>query len=464
MGLTRRTIELAAPRHRGRLVAGVAFAVITVAAAVLVGRRLTQASWPLDNAQPALVVAAALSYLASYFFRARGWHRLFPPEECPDQARCLASVGAAAASGAVLPFRLDYLIKVGMLRKLGGVRVGLRGDRSVDRLAGDDRRDRDAATLDLGNCDERLRAPGPTPDRRRLRRRLLHAARRRRTLDPSSAPTQEPPPAGDQRSRRLAHDHPGASRRNRRLVLLARLLVDARFRQRRPAHRARAFVLADDRAFRDLLAAAAGVVPITSGGVVVGAGATAGILLALGVGKDIAINFSLASGLLLVGSAGRPPSWAFSLRLPSGQWPSTSSRAPESCSARSPHRTCAHDPVLDWQAFAPASTPIGAGTISGAEGVRRVQKRQPDGGAFSARSRGTFRGSVAGLGRRRRRGPAPAAKKRPAETGLLCRAWNVTAVLVTLSSSCPRSGPCRCRSRPCRCRSGSGAASRPRAS
>ena len=51
------------------------------------------------------------------------------------------------------------------------------------------------------------------------------------------------------------------------------------------------------------LAAAAGVIPITSGGVVVGAGATAGILLALGVGKDIAINFSLASGLLLVTSA-----------------------------------------------------------------------------------------------------------------------------------------------------------------
>jgi len=51
------------------------------------------------------------------------------------------------------------------------------------------------------------------------------------------------------------------------------------------------------------LAAAAGVIPITSGGAVVGAGATAGILLALGVGKDIAINFSLASGLLIVVAA-----------------------------------------------------------------------------------------------------------------------------------------------------------------
>jgi hypothetical protein len=48
------------------------------------------------------------------------------------------------------------------------------------------------------------------------------------------------------------------------------------------------------------LGAAAGVIPITSGGAVVNAGAAAAILLALGVGKDIAINFSLASGLLLV--------------------------------------------------------------------------------------------------------------------------------------------------------------------
>jgi hypothetical protein len=45
------------------------------------------------------------------------------------------------------------------------------------------------------------------------------------------------------------------------------------------------------------------VLPITSGGAVVNAGAAATILLVLGVGKEIAINFSLASGLLLVVSA-----------------------------------------------------------------------------------------------------------------------------------------------------------------
>jgi hypothetical protein len=99
---------LAPTRHergrRRRLIVGAAFALLTVGASLLVARRLTDSSWPLDHAQPALVAAAAAAYLASLVFRARAWHRLFPHSECPDQARCLASVGAAAASGAVLPF------------------------------------------------------------------------------------------------------------------------------------------------------------------------------------------------------------------------------------------------------------------------------------------------------------------------------------------------------------------------
>jgi len=101
------------------------FAALTIVASILLSRRLTHSSWPLDHVEPWLAAAAALAYLGSFFFRARAWHRLFPADECPGQSRCLASVGAAAASGAVLPFRLDYLIKVGVLRKLGGIRVGL---------------------------------------------------------------------------------------------------------------------------------------------------------------------------------------------------------------------------------------------------------------------------------------------------------------------------------------------------
>ena len=50
------------------------------------------------------------------------------------------------------------------------------------------------------------------------------------------------------------------------------------------------------------LSAATAILPITAGGVVAGMG-TAGVLYALDVSKGVAVNFSLASGLLLTGAA-----------------------------------------------------------------------------------------------------------------------------------------------------------------
>ncbi len=303
VGFTRRTIELVAPRHRGRFVAGLAFVLLTVAAAILVGRRLTHASWPLDHAEPALAAAAALSYLASYLFRARGWHRLFPPDECPDQARCLASVGAAAASGAVLPFRLDYLVKVGMLRKLGGIRVGFEAivlsivslgmidaiamlplSISATATSGTALRGPLLIVVVFGvGCCTMLVVGG-----RLSRLPLLWRSRRLRTIS--------------------EHVARHTTTRGRRDATVAWFYLFACWSTR--AFGSAALLTALGLSFSPTtalsvicLAAAAGVIPITSGGVVVGAGATAGILLALGVGKDIAINFSLASGLLLVTSA-----------------------------------------------------------------------------------------------------------------------------------------------------------------
>ena len=299
----RGTLEFAAPRRWIRLVASLAFALLTVAAAILVGRRLTHASWPLDHAQPALAAAAALSYLASYLFRARGWHRLFPPDECPDQARCLASVGAAAASGAVLPFRLDYLIKVGMLRKLGGIRVGFEAialsivslgmidaiamlplSISATATSGSVLRGPLLIVVVFGvGCCALLVVGG-----RLIRLPLLRRSRRLRTIS--------------------EHVAQHTTTRGRRNATVAWFYLFACWSTR--AFGSAALLAALGLSFSPTialsvicLAAAAGVIPITSGGVVVGAGATAGILLTLGVGKDIAINFSLASGLLLVGSA-----------------------------------------------------------------------------------------------------------------------------------------------------------------
>jgi hypothetical protein len=115
----------AVARKRGRLLGGCAFAALTLAGCMLVARHLTHSSWPLQRAHMGLVVLAGGLYFASFVLRALGWQKLFPARARPDRARCLAACGAAAASGAVLPFRLDYLVKIGTLRRLGGVRLTL---------------------------------------------------------------------------------------------------------------------------------------------------------------------------------------------------------------------------------------------------------------------------------------------------------------------------------------------------
>jgi hypothetical protein len=51
------------------------------------------------------------------------------------------------------------------------------------------------------------------------------------------------------------------------------------------------------------VSAATSILPITAGGAVAGMGTTAGVLFALGVSKNVALNFSLASGLLLTSAA-----------------------------------------------------------------------------------------------------------------------------------------------------------------
>jgi hypothetical protein len=288
---------------RRRLIVGIAFALVTVAASLLVARRLTGSSWPLDHAEPALVATAAVAYLASLVFRARAWHRLFPQSECPDQAGCLASVGAAAASGAVLPFRLDYLIKVGVLRKLGGIRVGLGAIvLSIVSLGMIDA----IAMLPLSisataTSNSLLRGPLLIVvafgiacstllvlSKRLARLPLLGRSRRVRAL-------------GNHVAR-----HTAAGGRKDTIVAWCYLFACWSTRAFGSAALLSALGLAftPETAITVIcLGAAAGVVPITSGGAVVNAGAAAAILLALGVGKDIAINFSLASGLLLVASA-----------------------------------------------------------------------------------------------------------------------------------------------------------------
>src|SRR5437762_12079063 len=111
-------------RSSRRVLAGVAFAAVTIVAAVLLGEHLTSTSWPLQRAHMGLVAAAAALYFASYMLRALGWQKLFPAGARPGRATCLAACGAAAASGVVLPFPLAYLVQIGTLRRIRGVKLG----------------------------------------------------------------------------------------------------------------------------------------------------------------------------------------------------------------------------------------------------------------------------------------------------------------------------------------------------
>jgi len=289
--------------QRRRFAIGAVFMLVTIATSILVGRRLTNSSWPLDHVRPWLAAAAACSYFASYVLRARAWHRLFPPGECPDQARCLASVGAAAASGAVLPFRLDYLIKVGVLRRLGGIRIGL----EVIVLS----------IVSLGMIDAIAMLPlsisATATSGSALRGPLLivviFGVACCTLLTVGVRLVRLPLLRRSGRLRRITeHVARHATPRGRRSAVAAWFYLFACWSTR--AFGSAALLTALGLSFSPMtaltlicLGAAAGVIPITSGGAVVNAGATAGILLALGVGKDIAINFSLASGLLLVTSA-----------------------------------------------------------------------------------------------------------------------------------------------------------------
>jgi hypothetical protein len=253
--------------------------------------------------QPLLAVAAGLAYLASYGLRARAWRRLFPAEQCPNQACCLASVGAAAATGVVMPFRLDYLIKVGVLRKLGGIGIGLEAivlsivslgmidavamlplSISATATSGSVLRGPLLIVVAFGvGCCTLLVAGA-----RLLRLPLLRRSRQLGTV--------------------AEHVSRHRTSEGRRSAAVAWLYLFACWSSR--AFGSAALLAALGLSFSPTvalsvicLAGAAGVIPVTSGGLVVNAGASAGILLALGVGKDVAINFSLASALLLLMSA-----------------------------------------------------------------------------------------------------------------------------------------------------------------
>jgi len=287
--------------RRGRVLGGIALCVLSVAACALVGRRLTHTSWPLQGAHVPLIFAAAGAYLASFGFRGVGWHHLFPMRQRPSRARCVAACGAAAASGTVLPFRLDYVVKISTLRRLGGVRVGFGTIALSIMLLGlvDAVAMLPLAVSALVTSNALVRAPlivvvvfcalclGVLAiGKRTTRLPLIGRSLRLKAL-----------------ARRLAEDA-----RISRSTLTACAFLCGCWTSR--ALGSTLLLSALGVSFSPTLAlvvlcmsAAASILPFTAGGAVAAIGASAGVLVLLGVPHETAVNFSLASSLLLTTTA-----------------------------------------------------------------------------------------------------------------------------------------------------------------
>jgi hypothetical protein len=93
-------------------------------AAALATHHFLHAGWPLSNADPLLVSAAGVLFLAAYAFKAWGWQRLFAPHERPQALTLAAAGGAASVGGVALPGRFDEAIRIAVVRRLPGKTAG----------------------------------------------------------------------------------------------------------------------------------------------------------------------------------------------------------------------------------------------------------------------------------------------------------------------------------------------------
>ena len=201
----------------------------------------------------------------------------------------------------MLPFRLDYVVKISMLRRLGGVRLGLEtiGLSIVSLGLVDAVAMLPLAVAAIATSGAIFRAP--------LVVVLLFCLGCIGVLVLGPRLVQLPFVRRSVRVERLftrVGDHAGISRSTFAAGgFLFGLLDDARPRQHPPPERTRRRLLPQPCA-RHSLPRGGRVDPADHRrGAIVSVSATSGVLLALGVTQNAAINFSLASGMLLTATA-----------------------------------------------------------------------------------------------------------------------------------------------------------------
>ena len=110
---------------RTQILLNAGFGIVLLAVAVVSVRHFVGAGWPLHHADPLLVSASALLFLAAYAFKAWGWQRLFHKHERPTAGALAAAGGAACVGGIALPGRIDDAIRIAVVKRYPGTRTGL---------------------------------------------------------------------------------------------------------------------------------------------------------------------------------------------------------------------------------------------------------------------------------------------------------------------------------------------------
>jgi hypothetical protein len=226
---------------------------------------------------------------------------MFPSSGRPDRCRCLAACGAAAASGTVLPFRLDYLVKITVLRRLRGNALPL------DTIV--------LSILALGILDSVTMLPlavsalvtsGPV-FRAPLAVVVLFCVGCLGVLVAGPRLVRLPLIRRSRRATTVC-ERIGENIVLTRSTLVAGVLLFGCWTSR--VFGSVFLLLALGAGFSPPLAlvilcmaGAISLLPVTAGGAIAGMGASAGVLFALGASRDVAINFPLASGLLLTAAA-----------------------------------------------------------------------------------------------------------------------------------------------------------------
>ena len=110
--------------RRVRIAVNGFFVAAALTAAVLTALHFMHTGWPLAHANPYLVGGAGALFVAAFGFKAWGWQRLFAEGDRPKALNLAAAGGAASVGGVALPGRFDEAIRIAVVRKLPGTKVG----------------------------------------------------------------------------------------------------------------------------------------------------------------------------------------------------------------------------------------------------------------------------------------------------------------------------------------------------